>query len=62
MYIFSEGDRTVQLAEVDLVPGEGATLRFLTSRKAAFDVFRAVGGNLATLETILAAGPDTTKT
>ncbi len=62
MYIFSEGDRTVQLAEVDLVPGEGVTLRFLTSRKDAFDVFRAVGGNLATLETILAAGPDTTKT
>jgi hypothetical protein len=62
VYIFSEGDRTVQLAEVDLAAGEVVAIRFLTSRDEAFDVFRAVGGNLASLETILAADPDPTKT
>jgi hypothetical protein len=62
MYIFSDGERTVHLADVDLVAGEGATVRFLSSRKAAFDVFRAVGGNLESLETILAADPDTKTT
>jgi hypothetical protein len=57
MYVFSDGDRTVSLADVDLVAGEGATVRFLSSREEALDVFRAVGGNLALLETILAAAP-----
>ena len=57
MYVFTDGDRTVSLADVDLVAGEGATVRFLRSREDAFDVFRAVGGNLALLETILAADP-----
>jgi hypothetical protein len=61
VYIFREGDRMVQLAEVGLVPGEGVALRFLTSREDAFDVFRAIGGDLASLKTILAADPDTTK-
>jgi len=62
MYIFSDGDRVVHLADVDLVAGEGATLQFLSSREEAFDVFRAVGGNLGSLETILAADPDTKTT
>jgi hypothetical protein len=62
MYTFSDGDRFVRLADVDLVAGEGATLRFLSTREEAFDVFRAVGGNLASLETILAADPDTKTT
>jgi hypothetical protein len=57
MYVFSDGDRMVSLADVDLVAGEGAIVRFLSSREDAFDVFRAVGGNLASLETILAADP-----
>jgi hypothetical protein len=60
MYVFSDGDRTVSLADVDLVAGEG--VRFLSSREEAFNVFRAVGGNLASLETILAADPDTKTT
>jgi hypothetical protein len=57
MYVLSDGDRMVSLADVDLVAGEGAIVRFLYSREDAFDVFRAVGGNLALLETILAADP-----
>ena len=62
MYIFSDDDRTVRLADVELVAGEGAMIRFLSNREDAFDVFRAVGGNLASLETILAADPDTKTT
>lgn len=58
MYLFSDGDRTVHLADVGLVAGEGAVVNFLRSREDAFDVIRAVGGNLASLETILAADPD----
>jgi hypothetical protein len=38
------------------------TVRLLSNREDAFDVFRAVGGNLASLEAILAADPDTKTT
>ena len=58
VYVLSEGDRTVQLAEVDLVAGKGVTIRFLTSREDAFDVLRAVGGDVATLQTFLGADSD----
>jgi hypothetical protein len=61
-YIFSDGDRTVYLADVDIIGGETVTLRFLSTREDAFDVFRAVGGSLVSLETILAADTDTKTT
>jgi hypothetical protein len=62
-YIFSDGDRTFPLADVDLLAGEEVvTIQFVSSREEAFDVFRAVGGNLASLETILSADPDTKTT
>jgi hypothetical protein len=62
IYIFTDGERMVHLADVDSIGGETATFRFLSSREDALDVFRAVGGNLGSLETILAADPDTKTT
>jgi hypothetical protein len=62
MYIFRDGDRMVHLADVDSIGGETVTVRLLSNREDAFDVFRAVGGNLASLEAILAADPDTKTT
>jgi hypothetical protein len=62
LYIFldADGDRKLQLAEVDVDPDEPVVnMHILRSRDEARDVYRAVGGDLAQLEALFAADTDT---
>jgi hypothetical protein len=61
VYLFRDDDsgRIFHLAEVAVGPEqEVVTLHFLQSRDEARDVYRAVGGDLAQLEALFAAGSD----
>jgi hypothetical protein len=61
VYLFRDDDSggIFHLAEVHVDPEqEVVTLHFLQSRDEARDVYRAVGGDLAQLEALFAAGSD----
>ena len=64
VYLFNDADhgRIVHLAEVGVGPEEETvTLRFLESGDEARDIYRAVGGDLAQLDALLADGTETKK-
>jgi hypothetical protein len=58
IYILTEGDASMPIAEVNVVAGDTVTVHLLNSRAEAVDVLRAVGGDATTLETKLGGGKD----